>query len=209
MKSGRGPANDEAFDVVDVAFALCGTQVAADHAFALRRAVVRHLPWIEGDASVGIHPLRGALTGDGMLLLPQRAKLVLRVARRRIDPAVALVGQTLDVDGHPLAVGLAVVRELAPWSALYARLVATGSGDESDFLARVRGELAAIAARCTAICGLRGSVRTATDEIVGFSLMLHQLASADSLRLQGLGLGTARALGCGLFVPHRLAAVVG
>jgi CRISPR-associated protein Cas6 len=200
---------DEGFDVVDVAFALRGTQVAADHGFALRRAVVRHLPWIEDDAAVGIHPLRGALTGNGMLLLPQRAKLVLRVARRRVDPAIALVGQTLDVDGHRLAVGLAVVRELAPWGALYARLVAAGAEDEGDFLARVRRELGALAARCTAICGLRRSIRTAGADIVGFSLMLHELASTDSLRLQGVGLGDARTFGCGLFVPHRLPAPVG
>jgi CRISPR-associated protein Cas6 len=46
-------------------------------------------------------------------------------------------------------------------------------------------------------------------EIVGFSLMLHALAPEDSLRMQAAGLGTARHLGCGIFVPHKSAGAVG
>lgn len=193
---------------VDLVFAVSGTRVAADHAYALSRAVAAHLPCIAEEPCFGIHPLRGAPTEDGVLLLPKRAKLVLRLARRRVAHALALAGRTLDVGGHRLAVGLAVVRELAPWSALYARFVAEDSDDEIDFLARVRRELAGLAAHCTPICGLQRSLRAADEEIVGFSLMLHELGASDSLRLQRAGLGRARGLGCGLFVPHRLPAAV-
>jgi hypothetical protein len=37
----------------------------------------------------------------------------------------------------------------------------------------------------------------------GFGLTLHDLSPADSLRLQAQGLGSARALGWGLFVPAK------
>jgi hypothetical protein len=45
--------------------------------------------------------------------------------------------------------------------------------------------------------------------IAGFSLMLHGLSVADSLRVQRAGIGPHRLLGCGIFVPHRSAAAVG
>ena len=39
--------------------------------------------------------------------------------------------------------------------------------------------------------------------------MLHGLSAADSLTVQRAGIGPHRALGCGLFVPHKSAAAVG
>jgi CRISPR-associated protein Cas6 len=46
-------------------------------------------------------------------------------------------------------------------------------------------------------------------EIVGYSLMLHELSPDDSLRMQAIGLGKERKFGCGIFVPHKSAAAVG
>jgi hypothetical protein len=39
--------------------------------------------------------------------------------------------------------------------------------------------------------------------------MLHGLGAADSLAVQEAGLGAHRALGCGLFVPHKSVVAVG
>ena len=40
-------------------------------------------------------------------------------------------------------------------------------------------------------------------------LAVHDLAPEHSLLVQSVGLGSERKLGCGIFVPHRLAAAVG
>ena len=196
-------------DVVDVAFALAAVTVPKDYAYALARAVVMHLPWFENEAGAGIHPLRGASTDYGVMLLPRRARHVLRLPRRRVADALALAGRSLSIGGSTLAVGAANVRELQPHGALYAQLVATGSDEEQRFLASVADQLKALAAQCAVICGRRRSVRAAGREIVGFGLMLHELAPEQSLLLQSVGLGAERRLGCGILIPHRLAAAVG
>jgi CRISPR-associated protein Cas6 len=200
---------ERAAEAVDLVFAAEGAAVPEDYSFALLRAAARHLPWLESDADAGIHPLRGARTDYGVLLLPRRAKLVLRLARARVDDALALAGRELDVGGRALRVGSASVRALEPYGALYAHMVAEDCAEECAFLERVASRLAALAAACTPVCGRRRSVRAGNREIVGFGLLLHDLTPEQSLRIQRTGLGGERGLGCGIFVPHRLAAAVG
>ncbi len=59
------------------------------------------------------------------------------------------------------------------------------------------------------MCGKRQQRDSGAGAVVGFSLMLHGLSAADSLTVQRVGIGPHRALGCGLFVPHKSAAAVG
>lgn len=201
--------NEGADDAVDVAFPVAGITLPGDYAFALARAVVERLPWLESDPAAGIHPLRGAPTDYGVMLLPRRAKLMLRLRRNRVHDALTLGGQLLEIGGSTLEVGAGSVRELRPHGALYAHLVATGCDEEEPFLAGVAERLGAIKAKCAVICGRRRSVHAADRDIVGFGLMLHDLAPEHSLLLQCVGLGDERKLGCGILVPHRLAAAVG
>ena len=201
--------NERENDVVDVAFAVTGVTLQRDYAFALAHAVAQHLPWLESDAEAGIHPLRGVTTDYGVMLLPRRAKLVLRLSRSRVAEARTLGGKTLAIGTRTLQVGTATVRELRPHGALYAHLVATGCAEEAQFLAGIAERLGTLAGECSVICGRRRSIRTAEGEVVGFGLMLHDLAPEHSLLLQSVGLGSDRKLGCGILVPHRLAAAVG
>lgn len=196
-------------EAVDVVFAVAGTALPEDYHFALLREVARCLPWLESDPDAGIHPLRGAPTDYGVMLLPRRAKLVLRLKQNRVDDANVLTGRELDVDGRRLRVGASTVRALLPYGALYAHLVAADGAEEGVFLEGVAERLAALCARGKTVCGRRRSMRVGDREIVGFSLMLHELKPEHSLRIQRSGLGEGRKLGCGIFVPHRLAAAVG
>jgi CRISPR-associated protein Cas6 len=104
-------------------------------------------------------------------------------------------------------VGAAHVRELLPYSAIYAHLVATDDADEARFVAAVAGELQALDVACRAICG-RHQV-TEGGALHGFSLMLDGLGPAQSMRVLEAGLGPHRRLGCGLFVPHKSSVAVG
>ena len=63
--------------------------------------------------------------------------------------------------------------------------------------------------RSQVICGKRQQRDWPAGVVTTFSLMLHGLTASDSLRLQELGLGRHRLLGCGIFVPHKSAAAVG
>jgi CRISPR-associated protein Cas6 len=201
--------SERAHEVVDVVFSVAGAVLPHDYPLALMRAVAKLLPWFESDPDAGIHPLRGAPSANGVMLLPKRAKLILRLKERRVADALSLSGQVLQIGDSTLNVGAATVRPLRPYGALYSRLVATGSDQEETFINAVTSRLGELAARCALVCGRQQRVQAAEDKIVGFSLMLHDLSAEDSLLLQQVGLGSGRKLGCGIFVPHRLAAAVG
>jgi len=57
--------------------------------------------------------------------------------------------------------------------------------------------------RCEFISGRARSTNVGDRQITGYGLALHGLAPADSLLVQGEGMGTERRLGCGIFVPHK------
>jgi len=124
----------------------------------------------------------------------------------------ALAGRELDVGGHRVRLGEPHLRELLPHNTLYAHFVASDAADGDDeraFLAAVDAELDALGAACRRVCGRRQLIRGGVAPLGGFSLMLHGLAVAASLRVLEAGVGGHRRLGCGLFVPHRSAAAVG
>lgn len=193
---------------VDVVFEIAGASVPAEHAWALLRAVVGRLPWFEGEEGAGIHPLRVAPTGYGVALLARRARLALRVRRERVSDALMLSGATLDVAGSPLVVGAGGERALLAWATLHARQVVTGVTDAAQFQAEVERRLAELGIDCEFISGRMRTLAAGNREVVGYALALHDVKPRDSLRVQCEGLGAERALGCGIFVPHKSIAAV-
>lgn len=193
---------------VDVVFPIDGQALPRDHAQALQQALCAQLPWLDTDPLAGIHPIKVVTGSDEQALLSQRARLLLRVAARRVDELLALDGLDLIVDGHPLRLGVPHLRELQPHSTLYAYKVAADSADEVTFMAAMGRELAELAIDGERVCGKRQHLMVSGCVVDTFSLMLHALPPAQSLRLQQRGLGPHRLLGCGIFVPHKSAAAV-
>ncbi|MGC1816652.1 MAG: type I-MYXAN CRISPR-associated protein Cas6/Cmx6 [Casimicrobiaceae bacterium] len=199
--------NENDVRVTDVVFALAGTSLPADHAYALWREIVRWLPWFENEPAAGIHPLRAVPgTGDSVLLA-RRAKLVLRVPRERLPEALALAGRSLAI-GTGLEVGAPVERPLRPWPTLKAERAALGVADEVVFGDEVAGWLAGQGMRCQYITGRRRAQRAGDRDIEGYSVVLHGLRPEESLRIQCEGIGADRALGWGIFIPHKSIAAV-
>jgi CRISPR-associated protein Cas6 len=202
-------AQIERVAVVDVLYAIDGTVLPKDHRFELMGEIARCLPWLVAETGVGIHPVRAASDDDGRLLLPRRARLVMRLPESRVAAAAALIGQELDVGGWTLRVGAAVVRKLVPHGTLYAYFVAADTDDEQVFLAEMGALLGELKTPCKLVCGRRHAFRAGPRQVAGYSLMLHDLTPEHSLLLQQVGLGGDRNLGCGIFVPHRSASAVG
>lgn len=199
-----GPAT-----MVDVLYALHGQALPRDHRPALAAALERLVPWLADAAQAGTHHVN-AVAGIGpTALLSQRARLALRVRRERVAELAPLAGATLEVGGFTLRLGTdPLVRELLPYSTLYAHLVASRGDDELVFLADVEQELAALGVPCRTICGRRQVIDREGTPLTGFSLMLDGLTPAGSLRVLESGLGSHRRLGCGIFVPHKSGAAV-
>jgi CRISPR-associated protein Cas6 len=201
------PASDP--QVTDVVFDVEGTSLPADNAWPLLQAVERRLPWLAGEALAGIHPLRAAATGYGVVLLAQRAKLVLRAPEARLADCLELQGAVLDVAGCALVVGVGKARPLQPSATLSAQRVASDAGEVEGFESDVRRLLRSLAIGGELIAGRRRQASAGAREIAGFALSLHGLSAADSLRIQGLGIGGDRRLGWGLLVPAKSIAAVG
>ncbi|MDE2370519.1 MAG: hypothetical protein KGN16_16220 [Burkholderiales bacterium] len=209
----------DASPMIDLVYALSGSELAREHQRALAAAVAARLPWLAQEPRAGIGRLNLSDGGPGRALLSHRTELTLRLPRERAAAARDLVGAELAVGAARLQVRGMRARELRPHGTLYAPLVlagdvakateaaegGAGAVDEVAFMAAVRRELDALDVDCRAICGRRGAV----DGLRGHSLMLDGLGTAAALRVLEVGIGPQRLFGCGFFVPHKSAAAVG
>lgn len=203
-------------DVVDLAFRLSGRSLPCDHAWALSQAIQDHLSWFARDSGAGLHLIHPAPsangwsspedTGDEIMFLPRRARLVLRLPATRVEAAMALTGRTLEIAGHRLEVGVAEKRPLSGHTTLYARHVVIGPEHDSEpaFLQWAAQMLADASVTCRRmVCGREHTLLTPEGNLHTRALMLADLTPLDTLVVQRRGLGPERHLGCGLFVPHK------
>ncbi|MHB1516125.1 MAG: type I-MYXAN CRISPR-associated protein Cas6/Cmx6 [Acidiferrobacteraceae bacterium] len=201
-------------DVVDLVFDISCRALPPDHAYDLWQTLQASLPWFAEEPYVGIHPIHGAESGNGwvrpdgpeaLLYLSRRTKLVLRIPSRRTSDAGTLSGRTLEIGAYRISIGGHAARALNPLSTIFARHVATGSGDdESIFLRQCMGELEGIGvAPRKMLCGRETRITTPNGGVRTRSLMLAELTPAESIQLQLRGLGPWRQLGCGLFIGHK------
>ena len=203
-------------NVVDLLFSIDCKVLPVDHAHALSVAIQQALPWFAEDDIAALHIIHGADSGNGwerpeaandIIYLSRRTKLVLRVPAARIDDAMALCGQELDVAGNPMKVLKASKRLLEVCTSLYSRHVAAEPGeDEERFLQRIINELRGMSLRFKKIlCGKEHRMNTPQGELVTRSLLVAELSFDDAITLQerGVGAKSHKKLGCGLFIAHK------
>jgi CRISPR-associated protein Cas6 len=201
-------------EVVDAVFAIECRSLPVDHAWALSQAIQAVLPWFADEPQAGLHTVHGAASGagwkrpegeDAVLQLSRRTKLVLRIPERRMADAAALTGRTLEVAGSPMRVGRLTPRPLLRIASLFSRsVIFEGAGDEAAFVAAANEGLRALGVEAsTMLCGRDVTLATPQRSYRTRSLMVTVATPAQSLELQRQGLGEARKLGCGLFIPHK------
>ena len=202
-------------DVVDVVFRIACPTLPLDHAHALSSALLKVLPWLEDEDTAGIHLIHGAASGNGwfrpedteneLLHLSRRTRMRLRVPRDRLQDAQALTGQSLDVEGHSLEIGKSDVSLLSSLPTLFSRYVLTHAElDEMQFLETVAEQLQALDIPGRKMLGgITHSMKFPEGPVFTRSLMVADLAPEQAVRLQQVGLGEGRTIGCGLFLPHK------
>jgi CRISPR-associated protein Cas6 len=191
-------------EFIDLVFAASSPEIQKDHAQLLYTALVSEFPELADLTTIGIHQMKGADTGTGMLCLGQRAKLLLRVGKSQ-TPALtnALEGKTINLGEHAVHIGRSYTRPLTPFATLHAKRVVNGHAEEGEFFARAGTELEQMGIKCGMICGKRDQFMLPAGSVVGYNLMLHDLSPDHSMRLQSEGLGLYRQYGCGIFIPHK------
>lgn len=203
-------------DILDVLFAIECKRLPVDHAHALSTALRGLVPWLDAEPGAAVHSIHVAGSqngwerpehgGDQYLIPSRRTKLIIRIPKGRLaDLEGALCGATLDLAGCPLTVGPAKTRTLSKEATLFARQVVSRPGDDEDaFLAWAVTELSALGVAVRkAVCGKELLFETPAGPIRTRSLMLADLSPEEAVRLQQVGLGPRRDLGCGIFIPHK------
>lgn len=206
-------------DVVDLCFKINCRQIPTMHAFELAQALYQALPWLEAEPEIGIHQIHGAATGNGwerppdgeLMHLSKRSKMHLRVPKEKIDDAMQLSGEILDIAGYPVEVGEASVRLLSPIQTIFSRYIIGPEGlDEEQFVDWMVTELKQRDIHIRKmLCGIGHTITTPDAEIETRSVMIADLDKATSLDLQEKGFGPGRHFGCGIFLPHKGIRAVG
>ncbi len=207
--------------VLDILFRVIGTEVPADHGYALFGAISRILEsdgnrWLHGNLAIGLHTIRGAPGAPGRYVLGERARFGLRLSFELVPRSLKLTGRSIELDGCCLRVGVAQTRALVPATTLHCRIATTRNGHDA---ARFDAEIA----RQAAALDLHGRifrvprreqsradrdpsrrvVRIRDKRVIGYALLATELTAEESIRLQEYGLGGRRRMGCGVFVPFR------
>lgn len=205
-------------DVVDLVYNIDCKCLPLDHAYSFSTALREALPWIDSEDRAGIHLIHGAEsgngwmrpedTGDAVLHLSRRSRMMLRVPKHRIEDAQALTGQTLEIDGHALEVGAAKVKLFSTLPTQFARYVAIPEDiehdDESAFMQAAVEQLRALDIKVRKmLCGRAHAIQHPDGAIQTRSVMLADLEVEEAVVLQQHGIGLHRMLGCGLFIPHK------
>ena len=204
-------------DVVDILFSIDCKRLPVDHAYALSAALREVLPWVgKNDSGVAIHAIhvagsqngweRPEQSSDQQLIVSKRTKLTIRVTKEHMDELLEdLRNKTLDVSGCRLTVREGKIRPLSKETTLFSRYVASlPDHSEDGFLSWAFQELGGQGIRLRkALCGKTTPLTTPTGTIHTRSLMLADLSTEESVRLQQEGLGPHREMGCGIFIPHK------
>ena len=205
--------------ILDILFRVIGTEVPADHGYALFGAVSRILEsdrdrWLHGNPHIGLHTIRGARGVPGRYLLSGTASFGLRLPGELLPRSLKLAGKSIELDGCRLRVGVGQTRALIPVTTLHCRIATTRNGNDPDRfdaeIARqaavldIHGRIFRVPQREPGSDGRDSSrrvVRVRDKRIVGYALLATELTAEESIRLQERGLGGRRRMGCGVFVP--------
>ena len=206
---------------LDVLFRVIGTEVPADHGYALFGAISRILErdgdrWLHGNAAIGLHTIRGSPGAPGRYLIDERARLGLRLPADLAPRVLSLAGKSIELDGCRLRIGVPQTRALLPATTLHCRIATTRNGHApARFDAEIARQAAALdlhgrifrvplhAPDGAARDPSRRVVRIRDKLVVGYALLATELTAQESICLQEHGLGGRRRMGCGVFVPVR------
>jgi CRISPR-associated protein Cas6 len=194
---------------IAVSFPVQGQRLPADHGYALYATITKRVQVLHSVAWLGIELISGVPWAPGIIALPvHSASLRLRLPADKFAQVLPLTGARLDIDGYALRLGIPIARPLVAASSVYARIVTIKKFTESEpFLAAVQRQLSQLGITADVELPRDGRTRSRRilaihgRKVVGFSLAAHGLSDADSIKLQSVGIGGRRAMGCGIFNP--------
>ena len=171
---------------VDLCFGIRGKTLPVDHGFDLYSCISRLLPLFHEAQGVGLKLIRGRYVGDGLLSLQPNSWLVFRLRSSGLSPYINLAGNTLDLRGHLIQIGVPKTRALNPVPSLYSHLVTTRNGqDQERFLTEINRQLFEMGVKPEVHLVDRKTFTLHDKKVVGYSMQLLGLSTEDSIESAG------------------------
>ena len=202
--------------ILDLGFSIECKQLPIDHAWGLKEALLKALPWLADEPLARVHRIHVAESSNGWMrpedteaqvLVPsRRTKLYLRLPKTRLELAQQLTGHTLSLGGYALTVGAAKIRLLQNQPVVFARSVACLPEEtEESFLRRMAAEIQQLTGIKIKkmLCGKSTHLYQPQQPLLTRQLMMADLDNETSIKLQQYGLGEERLMGCGVIIPHK------
>ncbi|HIO93711.1 MAG TPA: type I-MYXAN CRISPR-associated protein Cas6/Cmx6 [Leucothrix mucor] len=202
-------------DVIDISFNISCKQLPIDHAWELREQIQQALPWFKDCKSAGIHHIHVAESNNGWMrpddenavLYPsRRTRIYLRIPSEHLAETESLAGKELNIAEHILTLGKSKIKKLTNTSILFARHVLSDKTEsEDDFLIRNAKEIEQLIGMPVKkmMSGKDHFIKTPNGNVHTRHLMIADLDTDSSIKIQQVGLGEERQLGCGIFLPHK------
>lgn len=210
--------------IIDLAFRVSGESLPLDHGYPLYSSLSRISSGLHEAEWLGIHPINGIPTSPNTLGLTQISRLRLRLPADHIPRFISLAGKRLSLTNrtkrHSFTIGVPEIHSLRPASHLFSRYVTiklseienTNQSPTRDmFSTAIKTQLQSLNVRGDVwiddTCDTQGRefsrrvIRIKDKAVVCYSVHIQNLSEEDSLRIQTLGIGGRRRMGCGIFNP--------
>jgi len=197
---------------IDLCIPVRGSQLPADHGYALFSAIANRLPEnIKEHHDISILTAAGFGDRKGKILLTDHSHFRIRLPITKLPMVYSLAGKTLKLGVHEVQLGIPTIQTLRTSPHLRSRIVTIkGYQDPESFLEAAKRQLDAleIQGELSIPCDRDGNPTRKTIKIkrftvVGFTVDAMNLNEEDSLKLQVYGLGGKHHMGCGIFIPFK------
>lgn len=203
-------------NIINLWFPVRGEYLYADQNHRLLASLSKQCPAIHEIPHLAINTIAGIADKQGKIALTKNSKLLIRLPVEAIAQVYSLAGQTLTIGSYAIKLGNPQLQTLQPVDTLKARLVTIkGYTEPQSFLEAAQRQLNAL--EINANIGIpandKGEPKRLTLKInkaekkksytiVGFSVVVADLKPEDSIKLQAVGIGGKRRMGCGVFYPN-------
>jgi CRISPR-associated protein Cas6 len=202
--------------ITDVSIQLLCSQLPGDHIYLLTSEIVKILPWLINEPRIAIQQIYIPASGNGwqrnehstdnLLHLSKRTRLKIRLPIKYIDKIQQLSGKEIVVAGYPVKFGNIKSAKIAASEILVSRFVfiPDTEEDEDKFLTLAYQQFKQnnISVK-KMLCGKTAQFNFNNQMILTRSLMLADLSTEDSIKIQETGVGDFYLYGCGVFIPQK------
>lgn len=186
---------------IEVRFPIAGKSLPSDHGYGLCSAISHQIPGFHQEPLISLITASGFPDCKGLITLTPQSCLRVRLPVTKIPLIYPLAGKQLTIGHHKIQVRIPEIYPLKPASSLQARLVVIKGymePEEFEIAAKRQLEELGISGELTVLS--RKTIKIKRFTVVGFTTKVTSLNPEDALKLQVLGLGGKRRMGCGVFV---------